>query len=323
MQPEYLPLALAATIFFTVLFAAVGILQIIRTSSRKQALMQKAQAAGHKGSFAAPGHAGGDAAAAPGIAGFIAGLLDRLGRRLPRDKAADHTLLRPRFLKAGIRSDKAPAVFWGSKAALAVLLPLGYIFFRVSAPHIVISPGMSIGVMTILGLAGFYIPNLWLTHKIQQRRQKILEGFPDALDLLVVCVEAGMGLDGAMNRVSRESRSSNKVLSDELHLFNLEIRAGMQRKEALKNLAMRTDLEEVHNLVTLLIQTDRFGTSVSQALKVYSDTLRNQRFQRAEEKAAKLPVKLLFPLILFIFPALFVIILGPAAIRIYQTLLQM
>ena len=149
----------------------------------------------------------------------------------------------------------------------------------------------------------------------------MLEGIPDALDLLVVCVEAGMGLDAAINRVAEEIKLTNRILSDELKFLNLELRAGKSRQAALRNLAMRTDLEDVNSLVTLLIQTDKFGTSVAKALRVYSDTFRTKRYQKAEELAAKLPVKLVVPLIVFIFPSLFVTILGPAAIRIYEVFL--
>ena len=144
------------------------------------------------------------------------------------------------------------------------------------------------------------------------------KGLPDALDLLVVCVEAGMGLDQAINRVAEEIKLTNDVLSDEFKLFNLEMRAGKPRQEAMKDLALRIDLEDMNNLVNLLIQTDRFGTSIAQALTVYSDTFRTKRFMHAEEVAAKLPVKLVLPLILFIFPSLFVAIAGPAAIRVFQ-----
>ena len=130
-----------------------------------------------------------------------------------------------------------------------------------------------------------------------------------------------MGLDAAINRVGEEMKLTNKALSDEFKLLNLELRAGKSRRDALQNLALRTDIEEVSNLVTLLIQTDRFGTSVAQALRVYSDAFRTERFQKAEEIAAKIPVKLVFPTILFIFPSLFVAIMGPAMIRVYETFL--
>jgi tight adherence protein C len=137
----------------------------------------------------------------------------------------------------------------------------------------------------------------------------------------VVSVEAGMGLDEAINRVAKEIKLKSPELSDELAFLGLELRAGQQRQYALKNMAERINLEEVRNLVTLLIQADKFGTNIADTLRVYSDSFRNERFQRAEEMAAKLPVKLVFPLLLFIFPALFVVIVGPAAISIYRNLI--
>jgi tight adherence protein C len=173
----------------------------------------------------------------------------------------------------------------------------------------------------LLGLLGFYLPNLWLKIKTSARQDKILEGFPDALDLMVVCVEAGLGLDAAINRVGEEMKLRNRLVSEEFRLLGLELRAGKLRRDALHNLGLRTGLEEVKSLMTLLIQTDKFGTSIAQALTVHADSMRTTRFQRAEEMAAKLPVKLVFPLILFIFPALFVVIVGPAAIKIYRVLL--
>jgi tight adherence protein C len=183
---------------------------------------------------------------------------------------------------------------------------------------------MSYQVATAVGVAtalfGFYLPNIWLRYKTDKRKEKLLEALPDALDLLVVCVEAGMGLDGAINRVAQEIKLKCSELSEELTFLNLELRAGKPRHDALRNLALRSDLEEMKSLVTLLIQTDKFGTSIAQALRVYSDSYRTQRFQRAEELAAKIPVKLVFPLVLFILPALFVAIVGPAAIRIYQNI---
>jgi tight adherence protein C len=168
---------------------------------------------------------------------------------------------------------------------------------------------------------GFYLPNLWLRIKSGRREEKILQGFPDALDLMVVCVEAGIGLDAAINRVGEEMKLSNKVLAEEFRLLSLELRAGKQRRDALRNLATRTGLEDVSSLVSLLIQTDKFGTSVAQALRVHSESMRIKRYQKAEELATKLPVKLVFPLIIFIFPSIFVTVMGPAIIQIFRVLL--
>ena len=156
---------------------------------------------------------------------------------------------------------------------------------------------------------------------ISERQRKILEGFPDVLDLMVVCVEAGMGLDAAIFRAGKEIELKNRVISEEFKLLSLELRAGKSRQDALRSLAMRVNLEDVNSLISLLIQTDKFGTSVAQALRVHSEAMRVKRFQMAEEIAAKLPVKLVFPLILFIFPSLFVVLLGPAMINIYRILL--
>jgi tight adherence protein C len=181
---------------------------------------------------------------------------------------------------------------------------------------------MAVGLAVFIALLGFYLPDLWLIVKSDIRKEKLFEGLPDALDLLVVCVEAGMGLDGAIHRVADETKLTNQTLSDELKLLNLELRAGKSRQDALRNLALRTNINAMNSLVTLLIQTDKFGTSVAKALQVFADSFRTERYQKAEELAAKMPVKLIFPLVLFIFPSLFVVILGPAAIRIYQNIIM-
>ena len=167
-----------------------------------------------------------------------------------------------------------------------------------------------------------FSPDLYLRYKIASRKQQILEGFPDALDLMVVCVEAGMALDAAIKRVGDEMVHRNVALSEEFKLVALEVKAGKERAEALRNLSARTELEDVSSLVSLLIQTDQFGTKVGQALRVHSEAMRIKRYQRAEEMAAKVPVKIVFPLIFFIFPALFVTIIGPAAITIYRNFIN-
>jgi len=179
---------------------------------------------------------------------------------------------------------------------------------------------MTVTIAVFVALLGYYLPDIWLRQKTDKRKEKILNALPDALDLLVVCVEAGMGLDSAIGRVAKDSQDGSPELSDELHFMTLELRAGKSRRDALKNLSLRTNLDEVKSLVTLLIETEKFGTSMAEALRVYSDSYRIQRQQRAEEVAAKLPVKLLIPLGLCIFPALFVVILGPAFISIYRAL---
>ncbi|GAB6060453.1 type II secretion system F family protein [Desulfonatronum parangueonense] len=319
MPPEYMPLAIASIFFLTFMLLLVGIIQVVRTATQKSELVQKIQSSGRSAAVAFQP----TPLAAPGAKNKVLGVLGLLGKSMGKDSLTEHAAMRPKFLKAGIRSESAPTAFFGAKLALTVIMPMEFLLFRLLMPEVVISTTMSLVFITSLAVAGFYIPDLWLLNKTQKRRQTILDGFPDALDLLVVCVQAGMGLDSAISRVAKEIQFTCKELSDELHLFNLEMRAGMPRQDALKNLAMRTDLEQMQNMVTLLLQTDKFGTSVSQALEVFSDSMRTERMQRAEEKAAKIPIKLLFPMLFFIFPSMFIAILGPAVIRISQTLLQM
>jgi tight adherence protein C len=166
----------------------------------------------------------------------------------------------------------------------------------------------------------YVLPSMVLARMAKRRQHRIRLGLADALDLLVVSVEAGLGLDQALQRVSEELAFAHKDLCDELRLINLELRAGTARSEALHNLARRTGLDDIASLVTMLVQTDKFGTSVAQALRVHSDTMRTKRRQRAEEAAAKTTIKLIFPLVFCIFPALFVVILGPALIQIMAAL---
>ena len=242
---------------------------------------------------------------------------ERVGPVKPSDNLAEYRRMRLRFLKAGMYSTNAPAVFWGTKVFLMICLPVILFFIRITFFDL-FSTGVLLVLCIFFALFGFYLPDIWIHIKIVIRRRNISDGIPDALDILVVCVEAGLGLDAAISRVAQEISLTSKPLSDEFRILNMELRAGRSREDALRNLTIRTDLEDLNSLVTLLIQTEKFGTSIADALRVYSDSFRTKRFQRAEEIAARLPVKLVFPCILFIFPSIFVVILGPAAIRIFQ-----
>jgi tight adherence protein C len=220
----------------------------------------------------------------------------KLGNLVKSEKSDVNSIKRIKFLRAGIRQTNAGTIFWGLKCFLAIFFLVIFLILRFSVFKLITSQlTMALGVL--IPFLGFYLPDIWLRQKMDKRKEKLLKALPDALDLLVVCVESGMGLD---------------------EFLSLELRAGKSRPDALRNLAVRTNLEEVSNLVTLLIQADKFGTSVADTLRVYSDTFRTERFQRAEEIAAKMPVKLVLPLILFIFPALFVALIGPAIISIYR-----
>jgi tight adherence protein C len=168
---------------------------------------------------------------------------------------------------------------------------------------------------------GYFLPNIFLERRIAYRKREILDSFPDAMDLIIVCVESGLGLDAALARVSEEMHMISPILGEELHLINLELRAGSSRERALRNLALRTGVEDIDTLVAMLVQSDRFGTSVAQALRVHAENLRTKRRLRAEEAAAKIALKLLFPLIFFIFPSMLLVLLGPAIISINRVLL--
>jgi tight adherence protein C len=168
---------------------------------------------------------------------------------------------------------------------------------------------------------GFFLPRFVLKRLIKKRQHLITIGLPDALDLTVICVEAGLALDQAMQRVGEDLRHAHPELSDEFHLVNLEMRAGKPRSEALRNLSERTGVNDIRALVGTLVQTDRFGTSVAQALRVHSDSLRTERRQRAEEQAAKTTIKMVIPLVLFVLPSIIFVTLGPAVIQLIRTLM--
>ena len=229
---------------------------------------------------------------------------------------------RVRFINGGLRNPNAPAVFFGAKTLLAVVFPIvGYVFLVVSSSTTSTEGYMS----TLLVCAGFgyYLPNLVLRRLVFVRQREIFETFPDALDLMTVCVEAGLAMDAALMKVAQEMRHKSEALSDELHLVTLELRAGASKEQALRNLAVRTGVEDVDALVAMLIQAERFGTSIADSLRVHSDMLRTKRRQRAEEAAAKIALKLLFPLIFCIFPSMLLVLLGPAFIRVIRVLLPL
>jgi tight adherence protein C len=167
---------------------------------------------------------------------------------------------------------------------------------------------------------GALIPDVWLSRKGRNRKERIQLGIPDVLDLTVVCVEAGLGLDQALMRIGQELRTSHRDLSDELRLYNLEVNAGRNRADALRNLGARTDVDDLKSLTAVLIQTDRFGTSIAQSLRVFSESLRTKRRQRAEERAAKTTVKMVPVLVFFIFPSVFIVVLFPAVLAIIRDL---
>jgi len=223
--------------------------------------------------------------------------------------------LRAKLVSAGYRAEEALILFVGIRLGCALLF-----FGVVSMPFL-----MRAGVITGLVAAamGYLLPSMVVGRMAKRRQHRLRLSLPDALDLMVVSVEAGLGLDQAIQRVADELMLVHPELAEELRLVNLELRAGTARADALRNLANRTQVDDLSSLVTMLVQTDKFGTSVAQSLRVHSDTSRTKRRQRAEEAAAKTGAKMVFPLVLCIFPAIWVVTIGPAAIKFVQVLIPL
>jgi len=225
---------------------------------------------------------------------------------------------RLKFIHAGIRHPKGPHVFFGLKTLLPLLFALPA-FFLLRGTQDMSTYKLSIEVFCASAV-GCYLPNTVLHFMGKSRKREIFDNFPDATDLILVCVEAGLGLDSALTRVAEELLEKSPTLAEELQLTNLEIRAGSTREKALHNLSLRTGIEELHSFATMMIQAEKFGTSVADSLRVFSEDLRHKRQIRAEEHAAKVPTKMLFPLVLFIFPSVLMVVLGPATIQIVNTI---
>jgi tight adherence protein C len=246
-------------------------------------------------------------------------LIKRLGNMIPQSPK-DVTIMQRRMIRAGIRNPNALKLLYGSKVALAVLLPV------VTAASVMgASWDSGNKFMTILAAAavGFFGPNEYVRRACNKRQKEIARGLPNALDLLVVCVESGLGLDQAILQVSKELEHAHPEISEEFGFVNLELKAGKRRVEALRNLGERTGVDDLKKLVAVLIQADRFGTGVSQSLRAHADFMRIQARQVAEEKAAKLGVKLIFPIFFCILPSLFVVTVGPVAMKIIRELIPM
>ncbi|KAF7963313.1 type II secretion system protein [Cupriavidus sp. UYMU48A] len=228
--------------------------------------------------------------------------------------------LRVRFMNAGWRSASAAPLYFTAKTVLAVALPTIGLIAATGQPGLQQQQTM-LALLTVLAAIGYYLPNFVLARKVAERQRTVFEEFPDVIDLLTVCVEAGLGLDAALMRVADELALRCPVLADELQLMLLELRSGFSKEKALSNLSLRTGVEDVDKFASMLIQADRFGTSLGDSLRVLSEMLRTKRRLRAEEMAAKIALKLLFPLIFTIFPSLLLVVMGPAFIQIYRVLL--
>src|SRR5208337_2322606 len=238
--------------------------------------------------------------------------LDPFSRALPVSPA-NVSATRAWLIQAGYRNPQHVTIYRGLRVLFAAIG-----FFSVFLFSGFNSPLLLLGMTAF----GFFIPRFLLKRKMKERQRRIRLALPDGLDLTVICVEAGLSLDQAMMRVGQDLSHSHPELSAEFHLFDLETRAGKPRVEALRNLAERTGVDDIRSLVSTLIQTDRFGTSVAQALRVHSDSLRTERRQRAEEQAAKTTVKMIIPLVLFVMPSLIFVTVGPAVIQLLHIFAQ-
>lgn len=241
----------------------------------------------------------------------IGGVVEHFENVIPKSQA-EISSVKQKLQSAGYRNESTMKAFYGTKVVLPLILCVLAAVTGLGAT----SPVMIYLVALVLG---FMLPDFWLSRQVTKRQRKIRRALPDVLDLLVICIEAGLSLDQATSRTSEELRIAQPELCDELSIVVLEQRAGRPRGEAWKHMAERTGVDSVRNLVSMLVQAEQFGTSVAKILRVHSDTLRTQRVQAVEEAAAKTTVKLVFPLVFFIFPSLFLVVLGPAFITIMQS----
>ncbi|TCD47223.1 type II secretion system F family protein [Chlorobium sp. N1] len=249
----------------------------------------------------------------------VTALVTALSRLSLPEEGWQDSAVRLRFLRAGIRQKSAPLYYYALKSLLTLALPLGLgLLLYVGHPHI---PAMRILMLVVVTAAlGYYLPETALRLLTSRRSGKMRDTLPDMIDLMVTCTESGMGIDSAISRISREMAASCPELAGEFYLASIEMRAGASRIDALRNLALRSNLEDLDDLVSMLVQADRFGTSLGESLRVHAEMMRTRRTQRAEELAAKIPVKMVLPLILFIFPTLMLVLLGPAMIQMLEAL---
>ena len=246
-------------------------------------------------------------------------LIRKLGNFIPLSPK-DVTVMQRRLIRAGIRKEGALKILYGSKVALGIALPLLTALSVVGASW---DSGNKFATIIMAGAVGFFGPNEYVRRLAAKRQKEIARGLPNALDLLVVCVESGLGLDQAILQVSKELDHAHPEISEEFGFVTLELKAGKRRTEALRNLGERTGVDDLKKLVAVLIQADRFGTGVAQSLRAHADFMRIQARQVAEEKAAKLGVKLIFPIFFCILPSLFVVTVGPVAMKIVRELVPM
>lgn len=302
-------LILLTTLTFVVTLGVAGVLVYALTPGKVDIRSRLARISGLAGAAEEPKFA-------QKQADKVRSTLTDLGKALPAQSTKGASRQQLLIIRAGFRDPDAILMIRGLKVVFPIAtLAIAYFtgIYRTN-PYLFLPLAL---------MVGYLIPDFWLTWKVRRRQFRLRRALPDALDLLVICVEAGLGLDQAIMKVSQELRITHRELSDEFQLVNLEMRVGKTRIEALHELGRRTGLEDIKSLVAMLVQTERFGTSIAQSLRVYSDDMRIKRRQRAEEMSAKTSVKMVPPLVFFIFPALMVVILGPAVLTIMKQFLGM
>jgi tight adherence protein C len=249
----------------------------------------------------------------------IVTVLKQIGARVPSSDL-EIASLRKTLLQAGIRSENAAPVFFGMRIVCAVAMLIGGVIFEARLPN---NQSMRMALVLSSAMAGWVLPKFFLGKKVRKRQEILRLSLPDALDMLVVSVEAGLGLDQAIQHVARELDTSHPQLSEELTLVTLEMRAGKRRSDALRHFAERTGEDEIRKLIAILVQNDRFGTSMGESLRAHSDYLRTRRRQEAEERAAKVGVKLVFPIFFFIMPSMVIVTAGPGLLHVFKDLFPM
>jgi tight adherence protein C len=298
----------ALAVFFAIALACLALAQVVRRGRLRRRLekLDESVAASDDGDQAA------------GLVETIVKATGPLARMVLPESGWEQSGLRQRFVQAGWRSANAPTIFFGLKALLTMILPLLALVLMVlkeSSPSV----GIMLLVMIASGLFGLYAPNLLLKQACERRQRVIFEGLPDALDLMTICMEAGLSLEGALARVSEEMVSTRPMIAEELQLVVLEMRAGRGREIALRNLAKRNGVEELDALVAALVQAEQFGVSVADSLRTHSDALRSKRKNQAEEQAATVGTRLTFPLMVCILPTLLIVVVGPAILKLIDT----
>lgn len=304
---DSMQLALLGLVFVVVVAGVMGLGSMLTRSTARQRVLDLA---GHELGAGRTGR----------WVRWVADKTRPIGKLSAPEEGFEQSNVKLRFAHAGIRNANATSAFFGIKTLLTLGLPI-LAFATITLSGAQVRGNSLLFVLLLAAALGYYGPNLWLNARIAARQREIFESFPDALDLMTVCVEAGLGTEAALMRVADDMQLKSPVLSEEMRLVNLELRAGADRERALRNLATRTGVDEVDGFVTMITQAERFGTSIAASLRVHADMLRTRRRQKAEEAAAKIALKLLFPLIFCIFPSLMVVLMGPAMIQVYRVLL--